>query len=784
MSVTKNGDSWVEKVQIWYNTEYSDRSEFVSITVDGVAGTETCTALIRALQMELNISSPDGIFGNQTIATYEQNMINEDSSENLVRILQGGFICKGIGCGDFDGVFGDMVKAAITVFRGYTGMNGEAVMDARHMKALLNTDPFILSGKGERYILDIQRYLNLNYSDYYWKKIGLIPCNGIPERNMVKAIVYALQYEEAKVAAAGGTIDISGVDGVVGTNTLNNAPVLSMGSDKVAFVKILQMTLGCMYGTDAGLDGVFDSEVESTVKGFQAFMCLNQDSTVALGTVDRKTWASLLISKGDTSRYANACDCAAILDEFKAKTLKNEGYDYVGRYLTGTYKVSSTETASKALTLEEIKIISDAGLKIFAIYQAGGASADYFSLEKGYSDAEKAYDAAKNLKIPLDEIIYFAVDYDFIDKQVTNIVIPHFQGINNYFAENGIKYRIGIYGSRNICSRVSEAGLAISSFVADMSTGYSGNMGYPMPSNWAFDQIKEYTIAYSGGSFNVDKDVASGRYTGFDINTYCGGDNYRDATKHDMVLQDDGHYLCSVCGYRVKSPGLQDDGILSYFDRLNMQAAIWLFNYYCLLETEGIGYSNFDIPSMLLHAMKEVRASYVNKYEYADGQGICLIDNFVYPHNSAKLYMEFPLATGEVGAVEASTIYNPTVKAFGNLALCIFSPHYEKLSDIQALIEALEGVEEFGEYSLQKFVENMAKQVTKQIGDEVFEHLFTLINLGIEVSEEPEYEIEEGDYIVEYPVILDSAFYAKNTCVVFDSEGKCKYIILNDYHNK
>lgn len=37
---------------------------------------------------------------------------------------------------------------------------------------------------------------------------------------------------------------------------------------------------------------------------------------------------------------------------------------------------------------------------------------------------------------------------------------------------------------------------------------------------------------------------------------YCGGDNYRDVTEHTMVLQDDGYYVCSECGYRVKSPAL------------------------------------------------------------------------------------------------------------------------------------------------------------------------------------------------------------------------------------
>ena len=109
-----------------------------------------------------------------------------------------------------------------------------------------HTDPFILSADGEGYVLDIQRYLNLKYSDFYWKSLGLIPCNGIPERNMVKAIVYALQYEEAKAAATGAAINTSGVDGIVGTNTLNNAPVLALVSDKTAFVKILQMALACM----------------------------------------------------------------------------------------------------------------------------------------------------------------------------------------------------------------------------------------------------------------------------------------------------------------------------------------------------------------------------------------------------------------------------------------------------------------------------------------------------------------------------------------------------------
>lgn len=358
-----NGDPWVQEVQIWYNTEYQGKTGYVKIENDGIVGPGTCKALIRALQIELGISSPNGTFGPSTSELFENVGINEHTTNsNLIKILQGGFLCKGIDCRGFDGVYDQQLEFAIEDFRNMTGIPGK-VMDARHMKALLNTDPFVLQGK--KFIRNVQQFLNATYSDCFWKNIGLIPCNGIPERNMTKAIVYALQYEEAVAAGSvtPGTIP-SSVDGIVGTNTLNKAPVLSSGSTKSKFVKILQAALACMHLTDTGLHGTFNADVQQAVSDFQKFMCLNQDSSVTLGTVDRKTWASLLISKGDVSRYANGCDCATILDLEKAQALKATGYDYVGRYLTGTVLLSNKQRVSKALTREEISAITTAGLNI------------------------------------------------------------------------------------------------------------------------------------------------------------------------------------------------------------------------------------------------------------------------------------------------------------------------------------------------------------------------------------------------------------------------------------
>ena len=106
------------------------------------------------------------------------------------------------------------------------------------------------------------------------------------------------------------------------------------------------------------------------------------------------------------------------------------------------------------------------------------------------------------------------------------------------------KYRIGVYGSRNICQKVCSLTKAESSFVVDMSTGYSGNLGYSMPNNWAFEQFHEYSILGSGFSFAVDKDMASGRYKGISADSKCGQDRFEDCTLHKMELKADGD-VCS-----------------------------------------------------------------------------------------------------------------------------------------------------------------------------------------------------------------------------------------------
>ena len=85
---------------------------------DGIVGSGTCKALVRAIQIELGIGTPNGTFGPATISAFNAMGITESTSnQNLIRILQGGFYCKGIDCGGFDGVHGYKLSQAILTFK-------------------------------------------------------------------------------------------------------------------------------------------------------------------------------------------------------------------------------------------------------------------------------------------------------------------------------------------------------------------------------------------------------------------------------------------------------------------------------------------------------------------------------------------------------------------------------------------------------------------------------------------------------------------------------------------
>lgn len=516
----------------------------MTLAEDGLTGQGTMGGLVRALQHEIG-TGVDGGFGAGTEAAFEsfysstggQLQLIMSSENNMNNIVKAALWCKGY-YGyvnyNYDGHIDQTTFDGLETLKedaGIDGLLGWGVISAKLMKSLLSMDQFVLveSAGGKSDIREIQQYLNANFGDY----IGIIPCDGIYQRSMNEALIKRLQYIEGQRGSA--------VDGIFGSGTQSLLPILNDSNHPAEAVRLFNFCLTCNGHKSSGT--AWTSAVKEKTRAFQS-----RYSIAETGNGDVDTWMALLLSKGNPNRAAQGCDCATILDEAKAHALYAAGYRYVGRYLSGTVG-SGPSVLSKAMTKSEMTAIFNAGLRIFAIFQEGVPSLQRYTYELGKEDAAKAISAAKSLDIPMREYIYFAVDYDVLDGYISSTVKPYFEGINEVFEDNGHIYNIGIYGSRNVCSRIcNEYGLASSCFVGDMSTGFSGNMGFPLPECWAFDQFHEYSFSYNNGlmSFPLDKDAVSGMYLGFsEFGNMSSGtvpvtDNQKRTAVYDIIKNVNG----------------------------------------------------------------------------------------------------------------------------------------------------------------------------------------------------------------------------------------------------
>ncbi len=607
--------------QTWLNRTYGNDSRFERIPVEdenvkGRTGWTTIYALTRAFQIELGITQTADNFGPTTVARFNERWPNgiqpagPDEEDNVYAIIQGAMWCKGYSSGHYadDGTldrhFDDLVAAHIMELKMDAGLSApDGVVTLNVMKALLSMDYFVIGAGtgGDEGIRSIQQALNRDYEDY----IGLRPCDGIYGRGTNEALIYALQKEEG--------LDIDTANGYFGPTTKRLCPTLPDtagvidASTELHLIRLLQYSLYCNGFKNYGILGVFNSTTEQAIKNFQTHYALERN-----GIADLTTWMSLLTSCGNPDRPAKACDCATILTAEKAATLKNAGYEVVGRYLSGTV----VGGASKALSREEIQIIFDAGLRFFPIYQGGAYYAEYFTEEQGRKDAYYAYSYATQLGIPANTIIYFAVDYDAMDYEVTQRIIPYFRAVHEGM-QNWNKYRVGIYGARNICTRVSKKGYAFSSFVGDMSTGFSGNLGFTIPDNWAFDQFTTVTIGSGAGKIEIDKDGYSGRDTGVTFITEEKTVDIEELERIDRSTLMNTHYYADY--YNANHTGLAQTQIPSEFNDYNILACLQLLFIYFWDKED---YEKTDMLYQEMITLRKLHPSYRTIYaDFLDAGG-------------------------------------------------------------------------------------------------------------------------------------------------------------------
>ena len=487
-------DKMVQKVQTWLMEHYNGKDRFETIKeedIDGIAGTGTVRRLIEALQIELNENfhaeiAVDGSFGLGTLKGLPAIIGKGYNIPNIVCIIQGSLWCKGYSAGEIDGIYGDGVVAGVRRFQRDAGINEDGIIRPYILQGIMNTDGYAFSNNSNSRKSGIHR-IQLAMNKYYGLKIGLTAPNGDWDKKSQRNFIKCCQSEWG----------ISVVDGVWGDNTMKSAPTLSKNVNGYKASKILlQMALTLSGNYNGEFTGIFDDTTYKAVYNFQDTMEIGAD-----GVVGKGTWASLLSTRGNTSRKAKALDTNVRLTSETAMKYKNLGYTDVGRYLTNV----KNGVLDKRITPEELDIIKKTGLKVFPIFQKYGRDNDYFTQNQGETDGKEAMLAAINLGFPSTVTIYFAIDYDIYKSDIDKYIVPYFKGIHKSM---GKSYSIGVYGPRAVCNLLYENKLAEYSFVSDMSSGFSSNIGEVMPVNWAYEQF------FEDKSLNIDKCMTSKRSTG------------------------------------------------------------------------------------------------------------------------------------------------------------------------------------------------------------------------------------------------------------------------------
>lgn len=492
-------DYWVQHTQMWLNNTYGNNPNWVRLDENGLTGWNTIYGLTRALQIELGLSNPNGNFGPATTqAVIDMGVISkgdpEDEPSNIITIMQGALWCKGYNAGGLTGIYYNTGEAAVKQLQEDIGINATGLIDVYMWKCLLNMNAFVLLANGDPKIREIQQYLNRNYIEYME---SYAPCDGFAGRDTFTGLIFAIQAEEG--------FGPNEATGFFGDNTEKSWPTVEEGQNNI-FVKLLKIAL-YFNGYDVGdFTTAYVSKINSLIIEFQKFMCL-----IVTGSGDGKTLRNLLTSNGDQSldRPATAFDCAMPLNQNRINILKSNGFKIAGRYITS----GEFSWGNKQLTRSEAELIIKNGLSIFPIYQTSANYYEYFSTSQGVEDAKNAYNLATKLGIPKSTTIYFAVDCDPTEDVISSRILPYFKSIHDTLEPLG--YNIGVYGTRNVCLKVSALGYAKYSFVSGLSSGFSGNLGFNMPTNWSFNQFHTYTYSTGNESIEVDRDGNSGRDVGF-----------------------------------------------------------------------------------------------------------------------------------------------------------------------------------------------------------------------------------------------------------------------------
>ncbi len=170
------------------------------------------------------------------------------------------------------------------------------------------------------------------------------------------------------------------------------------------------------------------------------------------------------------------------------------GVAWIARYLSFN--------PSKNLSRSEADAILAAGMDIVSIWQNRGRLPSDFTPQKAFRDATEARALAQAVGQPPMTAIFFAVDFDASISEIITGVIPYFRTANEVLAGS---YRVGVYGSGLVCSRLDAENLVLYDWLAG-AMGWQGSRAYANAHLTEIEQGKE-TDPWGFG-FNIDTNTA------------------------------------------------------------------------------------------------------------------------------------------------------------------------------------------------------------------------------------------------------------------------------------
>lgn len=164
----------------------------------------------------------------------------------------------------------------------------------------------------------------------------------------------------------------------------------------------------------------------------------------------------------------------------------------------------------KILTRGELAALHAAGFKVGVVFQHFNSDPRTFvDTARARFDANQAMDIARQLRQPLNTLIFFGVDFD-----TSPSMYPY---VRRYFASvrerlRGASFKLGVYGNGYVCKRLFQDRL-VSACWLSQSVGFRESFDYERTGAWALKQCATRK-PFSGSTVEFDPDVMARKSAG------------------------------------------------------------------------------------------------------------------------------------------------------------------------------------------------------------------------------------------------------------------------------